>query len=58
MIDSNCISQKFHEDILCFSMSWCYAIVSEKGKEGLDPLKRLILLHMFAPVLSQESDVQ
>ena len=35
----------------------CYAIFSEKG-EGLDPLNRLIPLQMFAPVLSQEFDVQ
>ena len=38
-------------------MLWCYTIVSEKG-EGLVPLKHLIPLQMFAPVLSQESDVQ
>ena len=36
-------------------MLWCYTIVSEKG--GLVPLKRLIPLQMFAPVLIQESDV-
>ena len=28
------------------------------NKEGLVPLKRLIPLQMFAPVLSQESNVQ
>ena len=38
-------------------MLWCYAIVSQKGV-GLVPLKRLIPPQMFAPVLSQESDVQ
>ena len=38
--------------IVCFSMLWCYKF------EGLVPLKRLIPLQMFAPVLSQESDVQ
>ena len=32
-------------------MLWCYAIVSEKKEEGLVPLKRLIPLQMFAPVL-------
>ena len=43
---------------VCFSMLWCYAIVLEKGRRsGLDPLKRLIPLQMFAPVLSQESDI-
>ena len=38
-------------------MLWCYTIVSDKG-EGWYLLKRLNPLHLLAPVLSQESDVQ
>ena len=48
------------ESVLIHSVSFyvaMYTIGSEKG-EGLVPLKRLIPLQMFAPVLSQESDVQ
>ena len=37
-------------------MLGCYTIVSDK-EEGLVPLKRLIPLQLFAPVLSHESDV-
>ena len=33
-------------------------LLFQKKGEGLDALKRLIPLQMFAPVLSQESDVQ
>ena len=46
-------------DILSYVFLCCdVMLLFQKKGEGLDPLKRLIPLQMFAPVLSQESDVQ
>ena len=46
-------------DILSYVFLCCdVMLLFQKKGEGLVPLKRLIPLQMFAPVLSQESDVQ
>ena len=44
--------------LLCVFLCCDVILLFQKKGEGLVPLKRLIPLQMFAPVLSQESDVQ
>ena len=44
--------------LLCVFLCCDVILLFQKKGEGLVPLKCLIPLQMFAPVLSQESDVQ
>ena len=44
--------------LLCVFLCCDVMLLFQKKGEGLDPLKHLIPLQMFAPVLSQESYAQ